>query len=102
MNISSFDIILLFILAIAVSMIIGYNIIHIIDKKISNVNINIPPIHIPKPCVTVRIDEKGNKHDVRIEKKYKMSKLDNINNTSNKQKMANVEPFGNYAGAEFD
>jgi len=94
MNINSFDIILLFILAISVSMIIGYNIVHIIDKKISSVNINIPPINVPKPCVTVRINEKGDKHDVKIEKKYKYP------NNSN-QKMAKIESFGNYAGAKF-
>ena len=42
MDIATFDILLLFILAIAVSMIIGMNVLYIVDKKLSDVQINIP------------------------------------------------------------
>ena len=69
MEISIFDVILLFILSIAVSMIVGYNIIYIIDKKISSVNINIPPVYVPKPVVNIKINKKdNNKFDIQVEK----------------------------------
>ena len=114
MDIGAFDIILLFILAIVVSMIIGYNIIYIIDKKISSVNINIPPIHVPKPSVTVRINRSKDNYDVFVDKSYGKPKVDEnkkataMNKVSNKQQTTSpiekvkidvVEPFGNYAAA---
>lgn len=111
MDISTFDIILLFILAIVVSMIIGYNIIYIIDKKISSVNINIPPIHVPKPSVTVKINRTRDNYDVYVDKTYKkntnskneqklnIKKEETLSNNINQVKMDVVEPFGNYAAA---
>lgn len=47
MDIKTFDIILLFILAITVALIIGFNVLYVIDKKMSNVKINIPPCPVP-------------------------------------------------------
>lgn len=70
MDISSFDIILLFILAIVVSMIIGYNVIYIIDKKISDVNINIPPVRVPQPNITVKINGNDARYNVNVDNKY--------------------------------
>lgn len=57
MIIRIFDIVLLFILLLTVSMIIGYNIVFIIDKKISNVTVNIPPIKVPTPQVTLYVQQ---------------------------------------------
>ncbi len=57
MIIRIFDIVLLFILLLTVSMIIGYNIVFIIDKKISNVTVNIPPIKVPTPQVTLHVQQ---------------------------------------------
>ena len=61
MELKSFDILLLFIFAIIVSIIIGYNIIYIIDKKLSNVTINIPTINIPKQNITLKLLDNNNK-----------------------------------------
>lgn len=55
MNIKTFDIVLLFVLSIVMSMLIGYNIIFMIDKKLSSVNINIPPVNVPKSEIVVNV-----------------------------------------------
>lgn len=52
MEIKTFDILLLFILAITVALIIGINVIYVIDKKLSDIKINVPPC--PAPNVYVR------------------------------------------------
>lgn len=59
MEIKVFDIVMLFVLSIVLSMMIGYNIIFVIDKKISSVNINIPPIKIPKSEITINMNDKN-------------------------------------------
>ncbi len=47
MEINVLDILLLFILAIAVSLIIGFNVIYVVDKKMSDIKINIPTCPVP-------------------------------------------------------
>jgi hypothetical protein len=47
MDINTFDILLLFILAIAVSLIIGFNVMFIVNKKLSDIKINIPACSRP-------------------------------------------------------
>jgi hypothetical protein len=47
MEIETFDILLLFILALAIAMIIGANVLYMVDKKLGNVQINVPAC--PKP-----------------------------------------------------
>ncbi len=53
--VSKIDVCVIIILVSVVSIIIGFNIVSLIDKKISNVCINIPPIKIPPPQVNVTI-----------------------------------------------
>ena len=52
------DKICFFLLIIIISSIIGLNIVNIIDKKISNVEINIPKIKIPEPKIKLTINKK--------------------------------------------
>ena len=98
MNINTFDILLLFVLAIVVSMIIGYNIVYIIDKKISNVNINIPPVYVPKPNVIVKINKDN--FDVNVETNFQQlngkaeSDYQIINKPRNLSRES-IESFGN-------
>lgn len=47
MEIKTFDILLLFILAITVALIIGINVIYVVDKKLSDIKINVPPCPVP-------------------------------------------------------
>lgn len=48
MEINTFDLLLLFILAIATSLIIGINVLYVVDKKMSDIKINIPQCPIPE------------------------------------------------------
>lgn len=47
MEISKFDILILFILAIALALIIGANIIYLVNKKLNDIQINVPACPIP-------------------------------------------------------
>lgn len=47
MEIETFDILLLFILALALALIIGINVLYVVDKKLGDVQINVPAC--PKP-----------------------------------------------------
>lgn len=52
MEIKTFDILLLFTLAITVALIIGINVIYVVDKKLSDIKINVPPC--PSPNVYIK------------------------------------------------
>ena len=56
--ITNTDIFFIVLFVVVVSIIIGLNLVSVIDKKISNVSVNIPPIKVPKPIITVNIDKK--------------------------------------------
>lgn len=58
---NALDTIIIIIFIVAVSIIIGWNILSLIDRKISNVAINIPPIKIPQQQIILNIsqDKKG-------------------------------------------
>jgi hypothetical protein len=47
MDINSFDILLLFVLAIAVSLIIGFNVLYVVDKNLKDIKIKIPTCPVP-------------------------------------------------------
>jgi hypothetical protein len=38
---------------------VGFNIVNLIDKKISNISVNIPKIEIPKQNIVLNISEEG-------------------------------------------
>jgi hypothetical protein len=50
--------IFIFILALGIAFIIGISIVGIVDRKISNIAINIPKINVPPTNVTVKLGEK--------------------------------------------
>ena len=54
---NSFDIFVLITTIIIIIVIIMVNINYVIDKRLSNVAVNIPPINIPSPEVTVKIQK---------------------------------------------
>lgn len=63
MELSTFDILLLFMFAIAVSLVIGVNVLYIVDKKLNDIQINVPacPIPVcPKPICYPKINPKIN------------------------------------------
>ena len=79
MDIRIFDIILMFILLLTVSMIIGYNIVFIIDKKISSVTVNIPPVKVPVPQVTLYVQQ-GLNGDLKFNSYEQTRPVNNFNN----------------------
>lgn len=56
MNISAFDILLLFLLAIVVSMIVSTNVMYMIEKKMSDISINIPEHQYPQPNIFIQTE----------------------------------------------
>lgn len=51
---STYNTILIIVIVIVVTCIIGLNLVYLIDKKVSNIAVNIPPL--PKPKVTIKFD----------------------------------------------
>ena len=71
MEVKTFDIVLLIILSISVSMIIGYGIMYVIDKKLSNVNIHIPSVKVPQANISINVIAKGDgKYDYTVEQTF--------------------------------
>lgn len=87
MNISTFDILLLFLLAIVVSMIVGTNVMYVIDKKMSDISINIPDRQYPQPNIFIQTE------DGKV-KRVSMTINDSVNSSQNNQ----VERFGGSIG----
>ena len=69
----------MFILLLTVSMIIGYNIVFIIDKKISSVTVNIPPVKVPVPQVTLYVQQ-GLNGDLKFNSYEQTRPVNNFNN----------------------
>jgi hypothetical protein len=80
-----FDIFMIFLLVVVIGLIIGLNIVSVIDKKIGNIEINIPPI---KPTVIVKVikgEDMGNdKYDIYMESDQ---------NKNNKLEKPHIEGF---------
>lgn len=51
MEIDIFDMLLLFILAIALALIIGVNVMYVVDKRLSDIQINVPACPACPPCI---------------------------------------------------
>ena len=92
MNINTFDIILLFILAITVSLIIGFNVMFIINKKLSDIKINIPMC--PKPNVYIK-SENGYLTKIEVDnvKRREPDPVHKVEHYSNDYKKQIVETF---------
>ena len=77
------DIFFFIILMIVVSAFIGLNIISIVDKKLSNLSINMPNITMPPAEVILNIENDKNK--------YKIKCLNNLKKKENKDKNDYIE-----------
>ena len=42
---------------VIIAIIIGINIISMIDKKISNVSVNVPPVNVPKSTIIINLEK---------------------------------------------
>ena len=91
---SKLDTFFICLLIVAISIIFGMNVLSLIDKKISNVSINIPPIAVPQPSIVVHIHKSngtiktvsnGNAEDTNVNKNEHFASVsnekDNLKNT---------------------
>jgi hypothetical protein len=86
------DFIIMIILALLVAFIIGFNILQIIDSKLSSVTINVPSSNCSLPPIYLNIDKDSNIKQIKLN--------DVINNVSNESTM-NKEEFTNLDIEEF-
>jgi hypothetical protein len=87
-SISKMDIIIIIILSLLVAFIIGFNIIQLIDNKLSSVSINVPPTKCTIPPIYLNLDkDKTIKINDYINEE---TKLENMTNTENI-----IENYGN-------
>ena len=94
--VAKLDMIFIAILMITVSIIFGMNIISLIDRKISNVSINIPPIKVPQPHVTVHIHK--NKNDINVDSNTEVTVIDDKKKQKKNKKRDKVDKHENFAG----
>lgn len=107
------DIIIIIILALLVAFIIGFNILQIIDTKLSSVVINVPPSTCTLPPIYVNFDKdnkpiKLNKDQLNIlnnqvilgETEKKVEKFDILDNSIDSN--MSVENFGDHSEYTFD
>lgn len=85
----------IFFIIVAILLIVGvaFSTVHVIDKKIGNVRINVPDVKVPRPDVTIRlqgttaVDNDG--HDVNVideRRKIKMVKIKDEKDKDEKDK----------------
>ncbi len=87
-SISKMDIIIIIILSLLVAFIIGFNIIQLIDNKLSSVSINVPPSKCSIPPIYLNLDkDKTIKLNNYIKEE---TKLENMTNTE-----SIIENYGN-------
>ena len=71
---SKTDLIFVIIFFIVVASFLGMSIVNIIDKKLSNISINVPKIKLPKSEVTVKFEKNGKNFKVKCTKNIKKKK----------------------------
>ena len=80
------DFIIIIVLSLLVAFIIGFNIIQVIDTKLSSVTINVPPQENNLPPIYLNIDKDSN---------IKQIKLNDVISTQDNQVDMEIENFGN-------
>lgn len=91
---NKFDIIILIIVVIILSVIIGININSVINNKLENISVTIPPIKLPEPNIIVKIqkDCDRNDYDVYIEKSSD-DKLEHFSEANKNKEEKHVDPY---------
>lgn len=75
------DILVILLFAFAIAVVMGFGIVNVIDKKISNVAVNIPPIEIPRHTVVVQLSERDSKNIDNIKNITCDAKVERIKET---------------------
>lgn len=77
--IQSMDIFMIILFLVAVSFIIGLNIVSVVDRKLGTVEINVPPINVPSPTLIVNVNKSNGEIETFVEdNKCKMVKKDPV------------------------
>lgn len=100
----SIDFIIILIIGIILSIILGFGVVSVIDNKINNVSINIPPISVPQPTIIVKIDKQisnsigdydvyiNNENNIDENKEHYMhEKIEGFENVVNKSTNTTIE-----------
>ena len=89
----SFDIIIIIIAIIIIVALISINVSSLLDNKLSNISVNIPPITIPNPQIIVKVQKTcgSDSFDVYVEKQNGTSQNTTVSLTStSNQELVNV------------
>ena len=106
------DFIIIIVLALLVAFIIGFNIIQIVDTKLSSVIINVPPQNCNIPPIYLNIDKDSNIKQIKLNdiisttsnesqmnltnnKNDIIEEIEGFNNIEDYEKINNKEDFGN-------
>jgi hypothetical protein len=88
------DFIIMIVIALLVAFVIGFNILQLIDSKLSSVTINVPSTNCSIPPIYLNIDSDSN---------VKQIKLNDVISTVSNESESNIESFNNlnnYSGYE--
>ena len=77
MDIGTVDILLLFVLAITLSLLIAFNVIFVVDKKLSNIKINVPACSSPSIYVNTLNGTMRKMKDIDVKEGFKNIKSTN-------------------------
>ena len=90
------DFIIIIVLALLVAFIIGFNIIQVIDSKLSSVTINVPPQSCNLPPIYLTIDKDSNLKKINLNDIISTSSNESqYNNSINETNLENLENFEN-------
>ena len=92
------DFIIMIVLALLVAFIIGFNIIQLIDSKLSSVTINVPPQNCQLPPIYLNIDKDSNIKQIKLNDVISAISNESIINsqeTNNIENFSNIEEFSN-------
>jgi hypothetical protein len=87
MDICTVDILLLFVLAITLSLIIAFNVIFVVDKKLSNIKINVPACSSPSIYVNTLDGTMRKMKDIDAKEEFKNIRKSNDDNGDNEYSM---------------
>lgn len=101
MELKTFDILLLFILAIAISLIIAFNVLQIVDKKMGDITVNVPKLVCPTPNIIIKaMDGTSSKVPIKyVGEMYSSSTgMNNAISKYNINKSSKIEGFDTLEG----
>lgn len=89
-----FDFIIIIVLALLVAFIIGFNILQLIDSKLSSVTINVPPSNCTIPPIYLNVDKDSNVKQIKLNDILTTNTNESIlDGENNKEKFGNLSDY---------